>query len=193
MRASYEQIVFLVDAVADVPGDFAELGIWLVDTFMPLAEAARASNRKCHAVDTFCGMMAPVAQDRDAEGRCAYAEGQFDVGGSAAFRKRVAGLGVTVCVWEGAVPGILSALGDVVLAFSHLDMDHYMPTRYALDWAWAHSAPGGIVCCHDWMRSRDHLAAAAIKHWMKATGLKPAGELRSGHCWFVKEDEHVHS
>ena len=192
MRASYEQIACLVGLVKEVPGDFAELGVWRGDTFVPLAEAAVAGGRRCHAVDSFRGMGEPTAEDHDDQGRCAYAAGQFDVGGGAAFRELVARFGGAVRVWEGPVPAILEAIGDIVLAFSHLDLDHYEPTRRALDWAWARTAPGGIVCCHDWMYGRNCLAPAAIREWMQASGVDFAGELPSGHRWFLKEDIHEH-
>ena len=192
MRASYDQIACLVRRVKDVPGDFAELGVWHGDTFVPLAEAAQAAGRGCHAVDSFRGMGEPTAKDYDEDGGCAYPEGVLSVGGSEAFRELVARFGSTVHVYEGPVPDILDAIGDIVLAFSHLDMDQYMPTRLALDWVWDRTAPGGIVCCHDWMYGRNCLAPAAIREWMQASGVEMAGTSRSGHCWFLKEDIHEH-
>ena len=44
-RANFEHLRVAVDRVADVPGDFAEIGVWRGATFRSIARAAADAGR----------------------------------------------------------------------------------------------------------------------------------------------------
>jgi hypothetical protein len=190
MRASFQQIETLVRACGTVPGDFAEFGVWQGTTFLPLADAAKAYGKRCHAVDSFRGCAEPSAEDREVVngGRlvCEYPKGCLSVDGSRLFRQLVLPY-LNVRIWEGWVPAILNLMAAEVeaLAFAHVDLDHYLPTLAALRWCWARMSPGGILCAQDWFAGRNWLSAGAIAAFAGECGAV-LNELPSGHAWFQK-------
>jgi len=188
MRASYGQIEELVRACGEVQGDFAEFGVWQGETFLPLAEAAQAFGKRAHAVDSFQGCGEPGPNDYEPDGSCEYPAGALSTGGSQAFRDLVRPLDGTVEVWEGWIPAILAEMvGQVrALAFVHVDLDQYGPTLWTLRWCWPRMSPGGILCCHDWFPEYRRLAAGAIRDWILADGMVPAGTSANRHIWFRK-------
>jgi len=184
MRASFEHIYDLAVAREDVPGDFAELGVWQGTTFLPLADLARTFGKTIHAVDSFQGCPAPTPRDFAPDGGCQFGKGALSVGGSKLFRDLMRHHH-NVRIHEGWIPEILHDIpDDVRFAFVHLDLDQFDPTEAALAWLWPRMSPGGILVCHDWFDDREHLAAGAIRQWMAHTGVQPAGTLPSEHIWF---------
>jgi len=184
MRASFIHIESWLRRVLkeDIRGDLAEFGVWYATTFMPMAELARMYQRKIHAVDSFVGMGEPG--DRD-DGQ--YIKGGLSVGGSKIFRQLAAPYVGTVVIHEGWVPDILQEMDCDTFSFVHLDLDHYQPMLDALRFVWPRMARGGIVCCHDWMRDRDILAAGAIKDWMRDSKVELEAEnIQSLHAIFCK-------
>lgn len=68
-------------------------------------------------------------------------------------------------------------------AFAHVDMDHYGPTRDAVQWLWSRMLPGGIICCDDWFEGKDILASAFLNDW--ALRFPFAGTF-GRKCWWVR-------
>jgi len=186
VRACYEHIRFLVAEANVANGDFAELGVWHGDTFVGLAQSPAASGRLVHAVDSFQGMTEPTQFDYGPDGKTQFPRGALSVGGSDAFRRRVASL-ANVRVHEGWVPEVLDKIElPDGLAFAHLDLDQYEPTLAALRWAWQRMNPGGILCCHDWFPGRNYLASGAVCTFAAENNLPLAGESPSRHIWWRK-------
>lgn len=185
MRASFIHIQPLVNLVVaeNVPGDFAEFGVWRGTTFFPLAEIARQTGRVIHAVDSFAGMAPPTAKDGNM-----YPAGCLNVGGPAVFKEIADGFPNVVQIHEGFVPAILhsSFAEDVRFAFVHLDFDHYCPTMDALHWLWPRMSPGGIIACHDYAPHGALLASGAISEWSKDAKVPISGMMSLGYCWFVR-------
>lgn len=192
MRAQYEQIEPLVALVADVPGDFIELGVWRGDTFVPLAEAGARADRRSHAIDSFWGMAPPTEHDYEPDGHCHYPEGCLSAGGVEGLLERCAHIQEWVAIWQGWIPEVFDRMpSDLHFAFAHVDLDQYVPTLASLHWLWPRMNPGGILCCHDWFPGHDFLAAGAIRAWMDwqrryALAVEPAGELPSHHVYFIR-------
>jgi SAM-dependent methyltransferase len=165
MRANFLHLLPLIDRVAEVPGDFAEIGVWRGDTFMGLAERAQAEGRLSHAVDTFAGCMEPGPKDFSPDGSCEYPRGDL-AADRTAFQARVAGFS-NVRIHEGAVPDVFKSFRAAQkFAFVHVDLDHAVPTLDAISWVYNRLRPGGIVCSHDWIPGNDYLASAGIKAFM---------------------------
>jgi hypothetical protein len=186
-RASFEHLRPLLPLVAGVPGDFLELGVWRGATFVPLARAAAERGRVAHAVDSFEGMLPPSEKDRDEKGRQSYPAGALSAGGTADFERLVAGMD-NVRIHAGFVPPVLRSIETPAgVAFAHVDLDQYLPTRLALEWLWTRANPGGLIVCHDYWPGRRCLAALAIDEFRGSLGLPiPTRCPGSSHAWFRK-------
>lgn len=109
-------------------------------------------------VDSFEGMGEPTQLDFDLGDRSSYPKGRLAVP-----MHKVAAEVPAADLIKGFVPAILGSLPlNFKFAFAHVDMDHYEPTKYALDWLWDKMLPGGIIACDDWFPDRNCLAALAI-------------------------------
>lgn len=182
-RAAFEQIKFLAEKVASVPGHFAEIGVWRGDTFVPMAKFAALHKRKCVAIDSFEGMDQPTERDRDEHGILQYQKGCLNGGVEASDRVAAE---PNAIVFKGFVPNVFFQIHLNPFAFVHLDVDQYAPTMAALDWIWPRLADGGILVAHDWLPSSKILAAAAIDEWSAKNGLRFNGPLASSHAWIQK-------
>lgn len=195
MRADWSHIQELVERCAEIPGDFAELGVWQGTTFLPLARRAATLGKRAHAVDSFQGCGRPTERDRDPNGMLEYGFGALSVGGSRLFRQLVEPL-PNVRIWEGYIPEVFTVMDAEVraLAFVHLDLDHYAPTAASLRWCWERMTPGGILCAHDYFPGMDWLASGAVIDWLQEIGLDGRGPdvvgiLPSAHFW-IKRGAH---
>jgi hypothetical protein len=150
--------------VVDVPGDFAEIGVYQGGTFRHLVAHAREQERMSYAFDSFSGMADPGLFDgKD------YPRGRFDVGGPEAFMKLMDALGIErewYAIGAGYVPRCFEGFEDVKIALAYLDLDHFEPTARALPWAWERLSPGGILICDDYEPGKAMLASVAIDRWL---------------------------
>lgn len=170
----------LLDAVQGVPGDVVEFGVHRGDTFAIIwQKAAAVMGRNAHAVDSFRGMPRPAAPGDEL-----YPEGMFDVGGTAEFARRFP----DAFIHEGFVPDILGRMPSMAIAFAHVDLDHLLPTRDAIDWAWERMSDGGILACHDFRFGQEVRAASAVSAWMREAGVRHVG-LSDLTIWFRKGTE----
>lgn len=136
------------------PGPRIEFGVLYGDTLRQLANHDGITI----GVDSFAGMGEPTEHDYR-NGRCNYPKGWLSVD----IRKVRSNL-PDVNLIKGWVPQVLSDVPLHRFAFAHIDMDHYAPTRAAIEWLWDKMAPGGIMTCDDWFADNaDILAARAIR------------------------------
>jgi O-methyltransferase len=138
-RPKLDSLYRLATGLADVPGAFAELGVYRGGVLRLLCDAAN-HGRDVYGFDTFNGLPSPDAElDR-------HKAGEFG--------------GVTVaevqefCPDSALVPGLFPAsayfLDGQEFALVHLDADLYTSTRDALAWFGARMAPGGAIVLDDW-------------------------------------------
>jgi len=154
-----------MELVRDVPGDFAEVGVYKANLFKRLCHEAEKQGRRAIAYDSFCGMDNPTPEIDGTH----YPRGAMSVGGIGAFKKILADDGVNPEVYElhpGYVP---ECFGDEnhAYAFIYLDLDHYKPTWTALKWACNNLAEGGLIGMDDHFPNRDILAGKAINEFLK--------------------------
>lgn len=158
-------IKWFAGLVAEVPGDFAEIGVFRGAAFRHVAALAYSQDRMAHAFDSFQGMAPPGVEDGDQ-----YPAGKFDVGGPDAFVKLMTEADVpgdAYLVWAGFVPDCFREVPDSVrFALAVLDVDHYLPTVAGLKWLVPRMSPGGILALDDYLESYDKLASKAIKEFI---------------------------
>jgi O-methyltransferase len=126
-------------AVAGVPGDCAELGVYRggVGRLMSL----RCPTRTVRLFDTFTGIPwdgYDVAEDGHRPGE--FAADYFEVRQALADRPNVV-------LHPGLFPG--TATGES-FAVVHLDADLYASTKAGLEWFWPRLSVGGAITLDDW-------------------------------------------
>ncbi|HCS52776.1 TylF/MycF/NovP-related O-methyltransferase [Rubinisphaera sp.] len=175
----------MMNELINVPGDFAEVGVFRGALFKRLVAVAQVLKRKVHAFDSFVGMAEPTENDHGL-----YKKGELSSGGVENFRKiilesikkhrdlaQAAQQNVGVLpgeirddcfeLWEGFVPGCLEACPINQFAFIYIDLDHHDPTEQALEWAWPRLAPGGLLGFDDYFAGREKLASPPIDRFLE--------------------------
>ena len=128
-------------------------------------------------VDSFEGMPTPGPCDFTPDGESPYPKGRLrsnmDAVRSAAPRAHLV---------KGFIPQLFDWFDPAVIAFAHVDLDHYEPTRATLDWLFPRMKTGGVIVCDDWFPDRDYLAAKAINEFAEeVSGMKTCGR----KAWWV--------
>jgi hypothetical protein len=153
---------------ARLPGDFVECGVnagFVSSAIMQRLDWAKTGKR-FYLIDTFSGPL--LAQYSAAEidaGRAGLAEEAIASGAYVTDMERVR---ANYAEWpdveivQGAVPGVLTALGLGQVAFLHIDMNCAYPERAALEYFWDHLAPGAMVLFDDYAYFGNDALAAAI-------------------------------
>lgn len=157
----------VTDAVALVPGDFAEVGVYRADLFKRLVPIANAQGRLAHGFDSFQGMAKPTAQDSGE-----YEEGKLSVGGIKVFKRILDAADVNggYALYQGYVPDCLLKLPPSVrFSFAYIDLDQYLPTVVALEWVHPLIAVGGILGLDDYFPKKC-LASLAIDEFRSRYG-----------------------
>ena len=133
------QIMSAVDAVKNVPGDMAELGVASGSSSKMIS--ARAPHRIMHLFDTFDGLPEPSANDSKRFRKQQY---RYSLDQVQAYVK-----GDNFRFHQGLFPDSAVNLSDLRFAFVHLDADLYEGTLAGLRWFYPRMNPGAILICHD--------------------------------------------
>jgi len=134
------QIMSLVDAVKNVPGDMAELGV--AGGASARMIAARAPERVLHLFDTFEGLPDPSEKDTSRFEKRQYHHTLEEV---QRYLK-----GDNLRFYKGLFPDSAKEIPNTRFAFVHLDGDLYESTRAGLEWFYPRLNRGGILICHDY-------------------------------------------
>lgn len=160
----------LMPLVKDVPGDFAEIGVYLGETFHHVVRYANNQKREAHAFDSFRGMAERTEHDHPKQ----YSKGAMSVGGPQKFQQilsnRYKVSSNDYKMFVGYIPSCFDSISDdQIYAFVYLDVDHYQPTKIALEWVWKHIPANGILMLDDYFPNRGILASKAIDEWLIET------------------------
>jgi hypothetical protein len=198
---SPERIYGLVQAVRwlvdeRVPGAFVECGVWRGGSMMAAAKALReagADDRELYLFDTFEGMTAPTAADRDFRGRRADVTFRRSRRGENSsdwcratldeVQSNLARTGYPphrLHYVKGSVEQTVPDAAPDRIALLRLDTDWYESTRHELVHLWPRLVPGGVCIIDDygyWKGSRqavdEYLAEQGIRvlmHRLDHTG-----------------------
>jgi O-methyltransferase len=167
------QVMSLVDAVKNVPGDMAELGV--ANGASAKMIAARAPERVLHLFDTFSGLPDPTEKDS-----LRFQKGQYR---HALEEVREYVKGDNLRFHTGLFPESAKEISGARFAFVHLDADLYEPTKAGLEWFYPRLNRGGILICHDYDTSAG--VNRAFEEFF-ADKPEPYFDLVGSQCMFVK-------
>jgi len=144
----------------DIPGDFAELGVYRGNTAQILAEAARAAGRRLYLFDTFAGFSSADYADAEPPSQ-AFTDASLD------DVKRLVGTESVEYV-VGKFPESLSGVTVTSrFAIVHLDCDLYKPMAAGLAYFYPRLSPGGLMILHDYTSGHWSGCAQAIDEFLK--------------------------
>ena len=154
-----------------VPGAFAEVGVWRGETSAFLARVA--PERRLYLFDTFQGFPQSDLPEGTADTR-------FRDTSEQAVRRRV-GSSPNVVIRPGYVPDTLAGLEDEAFAFVLLDLDLIEPTRASLEFFYPRLSPGGYLFMHDYNNPESDWACKRAMDEFLAT--RPEKLVELGDVW----------
>lgn len=188
---SPERVAALANAVrwmieTKIPGDVVECGVWRGGSMMAIAKTlidCGVDDRELHLFDTYTGMTAPTAEDRDHAGSSA--AGRFEEtrdgddqsdwcrAGIAEVRANLAHTGYPehrLHFVPGKVEETIPSGAPERIALVRLDTDWYASTKHELVHLWPRLVSGGICIIDDyghWAGSRQ-----AVDEYFEEQGLR---------------------
>lgn len=149
----------------NIPGDFAELGVWRGNSAAILAEFAAASGRHLFLFDTFCGF------DRRNLVEIDQAHNPMFADTSIAYVQETVGHPATITCVQGFFPeSITGEVRSRTFALAHIDCDLYEPVKAALEFFYPLMPRGGMMILHDYSSGTWAGATLAIDEFCAATG-----------------------
>ena len=160
---------WLARIARDVPGDFAEIGVFRGENFKVLVTQAAKQHKLAHAFDSFVGMDDPSPEDGPD-----YPKGRFSIGGVERFAELMSAQGLspdTYRLWAGYIPECFDhVVPETRYSFVIVDVDHYKPTVISLAWACPRINSGGILALDDYLPETDRYATKAITEFLQRDG-----------------------
>jgi O-methyltransferase len=128
-----------VQAAQKIPGELAEVGVFLGGTAAVVLDASRGKH--LHLFDTFAGL--PSSGDYLKQGEYA--------GSRASVERNLAAYSDRITLYPGLFPSDTGHnIEHLRFSFVHLDMDLYEGTLGALRFFWPRMNRGGILLSHDY-------------------------------------------
>ncbi|MFO0816668.1 MAG: TylF/MycF/NovP-related O-methyltransferase [Pirellulales bacterium] len=140
------QEMFILHSLAcgmrEVPGDFAEVGLFQGSTAKVICEAK--GDKTFHLCDTFEGLPEPHESEKMVEKKGRFACSLESI-------QKYLGSYPNLRFHKGFCPdSIRGVLDDTQFCFVHLDVDLYESTKQCLEYFWPRLIPGGVVISHDY-------------------------------------------
>jgi len=133
--------LFEVARKLTVPGDIVECGVRFGKSTYYIASGA--PDRRLHVYDSFEGLSKPTDEDGE------YWKAGDCLASLDEFTRNLADHANRMTIHAGWLPGTLPAQPDPI-AFLHLDVDLYEPTKAALECFYPAIVPGGVIVCDDY-------------------------------------------
>lgn len=175
-------VLWAVQQVKDLDGDFVELGVFKGHTTLFVAEYLEfaAWRQKWTLYDTFDGI--PDDQlDKGWREKNEVYKGTFSY---EEVRDRFAAFD-NIEVVKGRVPEVLAKGAPEKISFLHMDMNNATAEIAALDCLFDRIVPGGVIVFDDYMWAASRAQYEAEKAWFAARGLVVL-PLPTGQGVFVK-------
>jgi len=149
----------------NIPGDFAELGVWKGNSAAILADFSAQSHRHLFLFDTFSGFDARDLVATDENHKPSFADT------SVGYVQQTVGRTDGVTCVQGFFPDSLT--DDIrarSFALAHIDCDLYGPMKAALEFFYPRMPRGGMLILHDYSSGTWQGATQAIDEFCASTG-----------------------
>ena len=149
-----------------IPGDFAELGVYKGNTASILAFYAAATNRHVYLFDTFDGFDAKDFKGPDGSQTKDFDDTSLDMA------RAVIGDHEQVCDFvKGHFPSTITATHkEKTFAIVSIDCDLYEPIKAGLEFFYPRMPKGGLLMLHDYSSLFWKGAKQAVDEFCKASG-----------------------
>ena len=169
------QILASVRDTTKIPGDVAEVGVYMGGSAKLICEAK--GNRQLHLFDTFEGLP-EVSETRDST--------RFHKNQYSCTLERVEKLlskYTNVVFYKGMFPSTAKPVSDIRFSFVHLDVDLYESTKSCLEFFYPRMNKGGVIISHDYICSKG--VKTAFQEYFKNKP-EPVLELADSQCLIMK-------
>ncbi len=130
----------------NIPGDFAELGVYKGETARMIHEMD--ASRILHLFDTFEGFHADdLIKENNQDTK--YNSGNFSDTNLSEVKSKFTS-STNIRFHQGYFPETTREIPKTTFAFVHLDADLYLPTLNALNYFYPKLSQGGIIMIHDY-------------------------------------------
>jgi O-methyltransferase len=167
----------LVSAVAGLPGDTVEAGVWFGATSWVICDTLASTDKVHHAFDSFQGLSAPTTAD-----------GKFwhagDLRGDEESARRLLST-YRAEIHRGWVPAVFAEVELGELCFAHVDVDLYEGTLGSFECFYDRLVPGGMLVCDDYGFTTCPGATRAVDEFM-ADRPEPVIHLPTGQGLVIK-------
>lgn len=152
------------EMAADLPGDFAECGVFKGASAFLLAKVilARAPDKTLHLFDSFAGLSLPGPRDGTYWREGALAADLTEV------VENLADVRGPLQIHAGWIPERFSDVDAHVFALVHVDVDLYEPTLACLQFFAPRLVPGGMIVCDDYGFETCPGARLAVDEYVQA-------------------------
>ncbi len=140
----------------EIPGDFAELGVYKGTTARIIHLCA--TDRKLHLFDTFEGF--PSEDLKNETGKAAGYTSRHFADTSLEKVKKYLGKHENIVFHAGYFPETTKGLENESYAFVNIDVDLHDPTLAGLEYFYPRLSPGGIILVHDYNQDWPELMKA---------------------------------
>jgi hypothetical protein len=168
------QIYQTVRAVAAIPGELAEVGVYRGASSRIIREAE--PRKSFHLFDTFAGLPKPSGED------AAFSEGLYQC--SLQDVRQYLSRYQDLHFYPGRFPETATPVAHLRFSFVHLDVDLYESTLRSLEFFWPRLELGGAILSHDYATSPG--VHTAFQEFFK--GKAPVFPLAHSQCLVIRSE-----
>lgn len=141
----------LAASLVDVKGDLFECGVYRGQGAYWMMSGAGSSRKRYFGVDSFQGLSRPQPVDSPRRGDTrAWKLGDMRASEEDA-RRNLVEFSDRIHIYAGWIPEVFDQLPEAVnFSLAHIDVDLYLPTLRAAQFAWSRLSVGGLLVCDDY-------------------------------------------
>jgi len=132
-------LMSLASYASNLPGDFAECGVYKGGTALLLSRVMNSQGKTLHLFDSFKGL--PQVGKEEEQW---WQPGQFEIESVDSVKQLLQDFSDMIDIRPGWIPETFSGLENCEYAFAHIDVDLYQSTLDCCEYFYPRMVPGGI-------------------------------------------------
>lgn len=162
-----------------LPGDFAECGVYRGGSALLLCHALEGTNKRLYLFDSFEGLPKP-----DSDHDPFFREGEY-AASLDAVRERLRRYSDRLEYRKGWIPDTFAGVGEKRFALAHVDVDLYQPTLESARFLYPRLIPGGVMVFDEYGFSSAHGEKIAVDEFFADKPEQPIA-LITGQAFIIK-------